>query len=217
MVIEELVKLKIDQFDMNVKIVRKSNKNTYIRVNENLEVVITTNYLMSSAKIEKLVKENQDKIYKMIEKAKRKNEDKEVFYYKGKSYDVVLIPALKEVDIDESKVYIPSIQKLNNWYKKELYDYFMMLLKTCYNKFDENIPFPILKIRKMKSRWGVCNRKDNSITLNSELMKFDENIICYVIIHELSHFVHFNHSHDFWNLVSTYFPNYKKIRSIMKY
>ena len=89
-------------------------------------------------------------------------------------------------------------------------------LKYNYQKFEENIPFPNLKIREMKTRWGVCNVKTKTITLNSLL--FRENIICldYVIIHELSHLIYFNHSKNFWNLVEKYFPNYKEIRKSLK-
>ena len=68
----------------------------------------------------------------------------------------------------------------------------------------------------MKTRWGVCNKRDNSVTLNSKLMEFDLEKLDYVIIHELAHFIHFNHSKDFWNLVCKYEPNYKKIRKEMK-
>ena len=46
----------------------------------------------------------------------------------------------------------------------------------------------------MKTRWGVCNIKDNSVTLNSKLIEYDIQALDYVIIHELSHFIHFNHS-----------------------
>jgi predicted metal-dependent hydrolase len=82
--------------------------------------------------------------------------------------------------------------------------------------FEENIPYPLLKIRKMTSRWGVCNRKNNSITLNLELIKWDPIYIDYVITHELSHFVHFNHSASFWKTVSKYCPSYKILRKNLR-
>ena len=68
----------------------------------------------------------------------------------------------------------------------------------------------------MKTRWGVCNRKNLSITINSELIKLDIEKIDYVIIHELAHFIHFNHSINFWNIVAKYCSNYKAIRKSMK-
>ena len=85
-----------------------------------------------------------------------------------------------------------------------------------FNKFYENIKSPILKIRTMKTRWGVYNRKNHTITLNSKLIEFDIEKIDYVIVHELSHIIHFDHSKEFWNLVSKYCPNYKAIRKEMR-
>lgn len=85
-----------------------------------------------------------------------------------------------------------------------------------YNKFEEDIPFPNLKIRNMKTRWGVCNKKSQTITLNSNLMKYDITKLDYVIIHELSHFIFFDHSSNFWNLVAKYCKNYKKVRKELR-
>ena len=85
-----------------------------------------------------------------------------------------------------------------------------------YNLFDEDIPFPKLKIRSMKTRWGVCNKRDNSVTLNSKLIKYSIHEIDYVIIHELSHFVHFDHSREFWETVQYYMSDYKKAVAVLK-
>ena len=68
----------------------------------------------------------------------------------------------------------------------------------------------------MKTRWGVCNKRDNSVTLNTNLIKETIDKLDYVIIHELAHFVHFDHSKDFWNLVSKYCKEYKQIRKELK-
>ena len=68
----------------------------------------------------------------------------------------------------------------------------------------------------MTTRWGVCNIRDNSVTLNTKLIEYDIEKLDYVIIHELSHFIHFNHSKSFWNQVEKYTPNYKQIRKELK-
>ena len=68
----------------------------------------------------------------------------------------------------------------------------------------------------MTSRWGVCNIKNKNITLNLELSKYKVECLEYVIIHELSHFIHPNHSPSFWSLVSKYCPKYKEIRKSLK-
>lgn len=67
----------------------------------------------------------------------------------------------------------------------------------------------------MKSRWGSC-RSDKTITLNYHLLYLADDLIDYVIIHELSHTKHMNHSSDFWSLVESFSPNYKQLRKSVK-
>ena len=105
---------------------------------------------------------------------------------------------------------------LEKWYKNEMINFFQERLEINYQRFNENIPYPNLKIRNMKTRWGVCNRKTKTITLNSNLMKYSIDKLDYVIIHELSHFIHFDHSRSFWNLVGYYCKDYKKIRKELR-
>lgn len=210
------MKYVIDDISYDVVIEKKGNKNTYIRIKDDNVIYVTTNYLMPKFKIKKLLDDNKDVIIKMIDKNNKRQEKNEHFYYLGKKYDLVKIPTFKSVEVDNNKIYYPNEKTLNNWYKKEMVNLFSERLNVNYNNFQENIPFPKLKIRTMKTRWGVCNRRDNSVTLNSELMKYEIDKLDYVIIHELSHFVHFNHSKEFWNVVSKYCPNYKNLRKELK-
>ena len=109
-----------------------------------------------------------------------------------------------------------SMWLLDKWKKEEIIRVFDDRFVIVFNQFKENIKSPILKIRDMRTRWGVYNRKNHTITLNAKLIEFDTQKIDYVIIHELSHIIHFNHSQSFWNLVSKYCKDYKKIRKEMK-
>ena len=64
----------------------------------------------------------------------------------------------------------------------------------------------------MKTRWGVCNKKSMTVTLNLELITKDVHLIDYVIVHELSHFKHMDHSKLFWEEVGMHYPYYKQAR-----
>ena len=88
-------------------------------------------------------------------------------------------------------------------------------VSICRNCF-ASLPRFTLKTRKMKTRWGVCNRKDNIITLNTELIKKDIELLDYVIIHEMAHFYEGNHSKAFWDIVAKACPSYKERRSRLK-
>ena len=205
------MKYEINNVLYNVIVKRKNNKNTYIRVDENKNIVVTTNYFVTNNKIKQILDNNINFLKKNLSKEK-----KEGFYLMGKKYDIIVDEKIKDVEILDDVIKVNNLKKLNSWYKMKILSIFKDHLDFYYNKFDENIPYPILKIRSMKTRWGVCNRKVNSVTLNLNLVKYDSSCLDYVIIHELSHFVHFNHSKSFWNTVSKYCPNYKEIEKKLK-
>lgn len=205
------MKYEINNILYNVIVKRKNNKNTYIRVDENKNIVVTTNYFVTNNKIKQILDNNINFLKKNLSKEK-----KDGFYLMGKKYDIIVDEKIKDVEILDDVIKVNNLKKLNSWYKMKILSIFKDHLDFYYNKFDENIPYPILKIRSMKTRWGVCNRKVNSVTLNLNLVKYDSSCLDYVIIHELSHFVHFNHSKSFWNTVSKYCPNYKEIEKKLK-
>ncbi len=72
-----------------------------------------------------------------------------------------------------------------------------------------------LRIRTMKRRWGSCSSRGR-ITLNSELIKLDDTLTEYVIIHELCHLKHHNHGPKFYELLSQICPDWKDLRKKMK-
>ena len=205
------MKYEIENTLYNVIIKRKNNKNTYIRVDENKNIIVTTNYFVTTNKIKQILESNINFLKKNLAKEK-----KEGFYLMVKKYDIIIDEKIKNIEIDENTIKVKDEKKLNNWYKKEISRIFKEHLDSYYNKFEENITYPILKIRAMKTRWGVCNRKIKSVTLNLNLVKYDSTCLDYVIVHELSHFVHFNHSKAFWNTVEKYYPSYKEIEKKLK-
>ena len=72
-----------------------------------------------------------------------------------------------------------------------------------------------ITIKKIKYAWGSCSNKKN-ITINLELIKYSEQSIRYVILHEFCHIKYMNHSKDFWNLVEKYMPDYKQVKKEFK-
>lgn len=210
------MKFELDGKYYPVEIDRKfGQKNTYIRVKNDLVIHVTTGKLTSNRFILDLIKENYSKIVHMIEIQLKKKENNDGFYYLGKKYDIEIIEENKLI-LDSDKAYIGKDYQIDNFYKKEARKLFLERLNLHYNNFSRKIPYPKLRIRKMTSRWGVCNIKTHIITLNLELMKRDIKYLDYVIIHELTHLVHGDHSNAFWGVVEQNMPEYKKIREEMK-
>lgn len=206
---------QLDNEEYTVEITRKANKNTYIRFKDD-KIVVTTSYFVTNRQILKMLDEHQDFLRKNVKKMSKKKENDGKTIILGEKYDIIIMNNMQEIDYQNKKIYVDSISKCDSLLKKEMQKLFEARLKYNYDLFEERIKFPSLRIRKMKTRWGVCNRRDTRVTLNSELFKYGIEELDYVIIHELSHLVFFNHSKDFWDLVSKYCPNYKIVRKKLK-
>ena len=72
-------------------------------------------------------------------------------------------------------------------------------VKSLASKF--SFKFNKLSLKNIKSRWGSCSR-NNNINLSVHLMRLPEHLIDYVILHELVHTIHHNHSPNFWNFLN---------------
>ncbi len=211
------MEVEINNEIYNVIIERKrSTRNTYIRVKDNLNIFVTCNILTSDRYIIQLINSNSKQILKMIEQVKKRQRKKDSFYYLGKKYDLVYLNK-KGITFGENKVFVNPDFDLDKWYKKEAEEIFQIELNKMYNNFVYKIPKPSsLTIRKMKTRWGVCNVKTKKITLNLELIKHRIECLDYVIVHELSHLLFANHSKEFWKCVEDNYKDYKKIRKELK-
>ncbi len=211
-----MVEIQIQNRSYPVDIIKKKNKNTYFRINDDLHIVITTNYLATKLYIKKLIMENQEAIAKMILRKEEELLKKDRFLFLGEEYQIIYLSLCENVSMQDHRIYTKDQKMLDRYlidYRKNL---FQERLDFWYKKFKENIPYPKLRIRSMKTRWGVCNRKNNTVTLNAELLREIPDALDYVIVHELSHFVHFDHSKSFWETVGFYYPNYKNIRKALK-
>ena len=99
--------------------------------------------------------------------------------------------------------------------RKESKEYLPTKVKELATKF--GFEFNELYLKNIKSRWGSCSQKNN-INLSIHLMRLEDHLIDYVILHELAHTVEHNHSHKFWNLLDAVSGSAKKLdKELRKY
>ncbi|MDD2505410.1 MAG: DUF45 domain-containing protein [Bacilli bacterium] len=189
----------------------KKIKHIYFRVKEDLKIHISAPYLVGVKKIEKLLKENSLEIEKMYEKI---NVNINNLVYLGEILEFIYDKEL--LKIENNYIYGPSKEKCDAYIYSKAKNYFALRVEQLKKQFT-SLPDFELKVRKMTTRWGVCNKKSMTITLNLELIKKDPHLIDYVIIHELCHFKYMDHSKEYWDYVSKYFPYYKKARKELNY
>lgn len=111
---------------------------------------------------------------------------------------------------------------MQQWYLSMAKEEFPKIVTPIIKDFSSvyNVSPKKITVKQMKSRWGSCSSK-GSVSLNSKLIQTPVRCIEYVMVHELCHLIHFNHSKNFYSLLSEVIPDWKErkkeLRSILPY
>ncbi len=210
------MKFKLNDYIIEYEIIRKDNKNLYFRIDENCKLIITAPRFITDMEVKNLITKNSSAILKMYENALVRSERNSLFWYLGNGYKVVFDNRVSEVTFEGDTIICHDEDSLNEFYNSECERIFKEEIEVCKKCFSE-LPEFTLKLRKMRTRWGVCNVRKNIITLNTELLKKSIPLIDYVIIHEMAHFFEANHSKNFWKIVEAAIPDYKAKRKELRY
>ncbi len=199
---------------INVIITKKNNKNIYFRFDDALNLLITTPKKISEKELNRLILKNSKSLEKMLQKARMKALKNSEFWYLGNKYNVIYDESAPDIIFYNGTITCKNPQTLAKFLQSQIKDIFTDEV----NKMRAIIKTPnfTLKFRHMKTRWGVCNYVKCTITLNTELIKYKKDLLRYVIIHEMCHFYHHDHSPSFWHMVSLYYPEYKEARKELR-
>jgi len=207
---------------------RKGSKRMSIRVNQDGEVKINIPYFLSFGEAEKFlasrinwIKESKAKLEKRKPAKIIYTEDnipatahhefiisrtKRISPYRKFSTGLceIFLPEMESISSEKSQKYISQsiIETLRKEANIILVNRTRELAAMYYFTINE------IRVKNMKTRWGSCSTKNN-INLNLHLMRLPANLCDYVILHELVHTIHHNHSHKFWNELEKYAKNAK--------
>ncbi len=214
---------------MQYQLIRSNRKTIAISFDRDGNLCVKAPYPVSRRVIENFLKEKEDWIFKTkaaIENQRikeitqrKKLENGDILYYLGQQKILTVIredrqrsciKCVKErliltvpydADYDDKKL------QLEKWYRKEA----ALVLQQKVQKFANllGVNYQDIRIKDQKSRWGSCSSKGN-LNFNFRIIMAPEQICDYVVIHELCHLVHMNHSDDFWMLVKSICPTYKQ-------
>ena len=113
------MKFELDGKEYDVIIQKKNNKNTYIRVKDDLKIYVTTSYFVSKQYIFRLLDENKDYLRKVISKKEEKKENT-LYNYLGNSYQVITCNLFDKIEFDNDKIYIPNYKELEKFIKNKI-------------------------------------------------------------------------------------------------
>ena len=150
----------------------------------------------------------------------------ETFYLQGRGLRLQVSQAAED-SISSDGVYIYlKVKDVHDFEKKRrmVNQFLDIQCKTTFGEvMDELYPLfkkygiekPTLRIRDMATRWGSCLAKKGIITLNKRLLEAPRNCIEYVVMHELCHIMHPNHSKYFYAFLSMLMPDWKERKQFL--
>ena len=207
-------------------LIKSKRKSLSLTINNDGELIVHAPKKMNLEEIFSFIEKKQDWIKQKKQKVQnilqinKKVMNYEQILFLGKLYDTVRVKGIKEVLLEGNFLCIPEQIKdekvphtLKNWltYMAEgvildRLDYFAELM---------DLDFEGVKIISSRAKWGSCDHKLN-LTFNFKMVMLPPIIIDYIIIHELSHILELNHSREFWEVVASIMPTYKKQRETLK-
>lgn len=205
---------------------RKNVKYINLRVNKHQQVVVSAPFRVPLADIQSFVQEKASWIITHLAEVEKIRQtqpspllhDGKTVYYLGQPYTLELCQGLPHISITNDNIriqtYTQDQQKLRTMYLQWLN---VRAKHTFSNLLDEvlplpapyTVPRPLIQIRNMKSIWGSCHTQNQKICLNLQLIKADTLCIKQVILHELVHFLHPNHSKAFYAVLEQLMPDWK--------
>lgn len=205
-------------------IYKKSKKRIFISIDAlTQQIIFHSPTKLSESSIQKILNQKQSWINKTIAKINLPKpfsltNNSQVILF-DTTYTILYID-IKKFLISDNAIYIPNkyilepIPHFQKFVKKLALEYMtqrLHQLENCLGFGNNNI-----KISNAKSYWGQYNSKTKTIRFCWRLIFYNKQVIDYVIIHELCHSIHLNHSQKFWQSVQNFCPEYKTFRSYLK-
>lgn len=213
--------------DIKYNIIQSKRKSIAIYITKNSSVDIKAPLGISNTEIEAIILKKKEWIENQLKVRKQLNEQKQNFklkysdivLYQGKEY-IIKAKEGSLVGFDGACFYMPD--NLNgNQIKYAMIQIYKLLAKNILTKKVDGfsdimslVPIAV-KINSAKTRWGSCSGK-NSINFSWRLILASDDVIDYVVIHELAHIKEHNHSDRFWTIVSEVMPDYKQREEKLK-
>lgn len=209
------------------KIIRSNRKTLSICVTAEGQVIVRAPKQLSLDRIESFVLSKQKWLEKHVKRnvensvaLPRKSLDGYTFPLLGKECTVRLCEIKKPFfDEVEYKLYLPFEEsekeygRIKKWLKSYAKSVILPLVERRAKQM--KAAFTSLSITQAKTRWGSCSGK-NRLNFSFRLIYTPLAVVDYVVVHELSHVFHKNHSAAFWNTVKTFCPEYKALRAYLK-
>jgi len=171
------------------------------------------------------IKKQQTKLRSQVRELPKEFVDGESHYFNGNSYILKVREANvpPRIEFKQQEVILvvrpgttaDRIQIIfDEWYRAQLKKVIPELVKKWEHRM--KVQVNDFGVKKMKTRWGTCNRKAKRIWLNLELAKRSPECLEYVVVHEMVHLLERNHNKHFYSLLDEFYPHWRLYKAELK-
>ena len=196
-------------YEFEIKESKKAVKYLRLKVGQSGEISLSIPLRTKENHILEFLEKNLEWLRKTSAKIKAKNSAKNEnqVEFLGSNYELIIDKNVSGVSIELFSIKAASKADFRRFCDEKAKE----LLNASIARFAPLIARPInhISFKHMRTRWGSCNKAKGYINLNLDLITKKKEFIEYVVLHELAHLVHANHSKDFYALISKHMPDYK--------
>ena len=196
-------------YEFEIKESKKAVKYLRLKVGKSGEISLSIPLRTKENHILEFLEKNLEWLRKTSAKIKAKNSAKNEnqVEFLGSNYELIIDKKASGVSIELFSIKAASKADFRRFCDQKAKE----LLNASIARFAPLIARPInhISFKHMRTRWGSCNKAKGYINLNLDLITKKKEFIEYIVLHELAHLVHANHSKDFYALISKHMPDYK--------
>lgn len=188
MLTEIILNDKVTNENIRVQVIRSGRKSLGLEVRPDGTVLARIPARLSDRELKAFIEKQQDWILKKVDQVKKRADART-------KIKVPSVDALSDAEIQKIKDKIADRVK-----------YYCAVMQVTVGR---------ITIRNQKTRWGSCSSAGN-VNFNYQLYYLPDELLDYVVVHELAHRRHMNHSKEFWSEVARYCPDYRARRKQLK-
>jgi predicted metal-dependent hydrolase len=207
------------------RLIRSKRRTIALIVERDGSVTVRAPLKMSVKAIEEFVvkhaewvEKKQAEVAAILPEKVRQYEEGECFLFLGQEYPLEIVRSNKKLVLEDSFKLAESEKEnaeviFRHWYRKQA----SRIIGERVALFAERYQLPVgtIRITSARTRWGSCSPKNN-LSFSWRLVMTPLDVIDYVVIHELAHTIHHNHSKRFWKLVEKWMPDFKEKRKQLR-
>ncbi len=209
------------------KIIRSRRRSVALIVTREAELIVRAPWQVSEGFIERMVLQKRDWVERKIretEERLKKSAPKqfvmgEEFLFLGQKYSLKILDEVQEIRLDGQDMIFPGVflasprEHLKAWYRQEALR--VIAARVEFFAQRDGFQYKSVRISHAERRWGSCGSR-GGLNFSWRLVMLPMSVVDYLVIHELHHLRHRNHSREYWDAVRVAMPSFEMAEDLLR-